>query len=118
MKYINKMILIVLLLMVAHNSNASLLNDTVETIKIFEGYSATPYRDSVGVYTIGHGLTTLNGVKVTKNTTATPSQLKSGMIKHIKKDLQCLNTIKGFKSLNNNQKRAILSLAITWALTL
>ena len=111
MQRINKITLIILLLLTAFNARANLINDTVTTVATFEGYRAKVYQDSIGVWTIGAGLTTLNGKKVNRYTTATASQLKSGIIKHIKTDLQRLNHIDGFKKLNNNKKRALLSLA-------
>ena len=111
MNRLNKVILILLLILTAYNARATLLAETVETIKIFEGYHSKVYKDAVGVYTIGLGLTVINNKKVTRYTIATPSQLKRAIIKHIKNDMRRLNTIKGFKLLNNNQKRALLSLA-------
>ena len=66
MNRLNKIILILLLILTAYNARATLLADTVETIKQFEGYHSKVYRDAVGVYTIGHGLTTLNGKKVNR----------------------------------------------------
>ena len=111
MNRLNKIILILLLILTAYNARATLLSETVKTIKIFEGYHSEVYRDSVGIYTIGHGLTVINNKKVTQYTIATPSQLKRAIVNHIKNDLKRLNTIKGFNRLNNNQKRALLSLA-------
>jgi lysozyme len=37
-------------------------------IRVNEGFSAAPYKDVAGVWTIGSGLTRLNGVAVTGNT--------------------------------------------------
>ena len=97
--------------MLASESKASLISETVKTILHFEGYRAAPYRDNVGVWTVGGGLTVINGKKVTRYTKATPSQLRAAMIDHIKNDLKILNRLQGFKKLNINQRRALLSLA-------
>jgi lysozyme len=40
----------------------------IEIIKSFEGYSSVPYKDPIGVWTIGYGTTVIDGVKVSKNT--------------------------------------------------
>jgi GH24 family phage-related lysozyme (muramidase) len=42
----------------------------IDHIKSFEGFSATPYKDGRGIWTIGYGTTTINGYKVTKDTPA------------------------------------------------
>jgi GH24 family phage-related lysozyme (muramidase) len=42
----------------------------IEYLKGKEGFSATPYKDSAGVWTIGYGTTFINGVAVTESTPA------------------------------------------------
>jgi GH24 family phage-related lysozyme (muramidase) len=40
----------------------------VKSLKFEEGYRATPYKDTKGIWTIAYGFTSVNGVKVTQYT--------------------------------------------------
>lgn len=53
------------------------------TIKLFEGVKNKAYKDSVGIWTVGIGFITVDGVKVNESTTLTNDQIKEQFFKQI-----------------------------------
>lgn len=61
--------------MASPNANLSISDAGLQALKEREGFRDKPYLDTAGVWTIGHGTTMIDGVKVTKDTVATKEQL-------------------------------------------
>ena len=57
-------------------------NDGISLIKQFEGLKLTAYQDSVGVWTIGYGTTSINGVPVYPGQTITETQAEQYLKDH------------------------------------
>jgi lysozyme len=75
----------------------------------FEGYSASPYQDSGGVWTIGYGSTYANNKAISLKT---PPITQAIALQMLAGDLITLsNRVKAecFEPLNDNQEAAILS---------
>lgn len=83
----------------------------VDFVKSFEGFSATPYRDCVGVLTLGYGMTGKEITGISSVTEAQASQMLENLLNNnyaapIKKDLDG----RGVK-LTQNQFDALVSMA-------
>jgi len=76
----------------------------------FEGLELKAYDDGVGVWTIGYGTTTVNGVKVKKGDTCTIEQAKSYMAQDLKKFESAVDTSVKV-TITQNQFDALVSLA-------
>ena len=61
--------------------------DAVSLIKQYEGLRLTAYQDSVGVWTIGYGTTSINGTPVYQGQTITQAQADEYLLAHIKSDV-------------------------------
>ena len=75
----------------------------------FEGLELKAYDDGVGVWTIGYGTTSINGVKVKKGDTCTGEQAKAYLAQDLKKFESAVNTAVKVQ-LNQNQFDALISL--------
>lgn len=75
----------------------------------FEGLELKAYDDGVGVWTIGYGTTSINGVKVKKGDTCTTEQAKAYLAQDLKKFESAVNTAVKVP-LNQNQFDALVSL--------
>ncbi|MRT38829.1 glycoside hydrolase family protein [Acinetobacter sp. RIT698] len=75
----------------------------------FEGLELKAYDDGVGVWTIGYGTTSINGVKVKKGDTCTAEQAKAYLAQDLKKFESAVNTAVKVQ-LNQNQFDALISL--------
>ena len=79
-----------------------------DVIKSFEGIKNKAYKDSVGIWTVGIGFITVDGVKVNENTTLTNDQIEEQFFKQIVKYENAVNN--NVKSvLNQNQFDALVS---------
>jgi lysozyme len=58
-------------------------SDAINLIKQYEGLRLTAYQDSVGVWTIGYGTTSINGVAVYQGQTITEAQAEEYLLAHI-----------------------------------
>lgn len=58
--------------------------DALNLIKQFEGLRLTSYQDSVGVWTIGYGTTSINGVPVSQGQTITEAEANEYLLSHLK----------------------------------
>lgn len=61
--------------------------DAVSLIKQYEGLRLTAYQDSIGVWTIGYGTTSINGAPVYQGQTITQAQADEYLLAHIKSDV-------------------------------
>lgn len=84
-------------------------NTGINLIKGFEDLRLKAYDDGVGVWTIGYGTTSINGVKVKKGDTCTAEQAKAYMAQDLKKFESAVNTAVKVP-LNQNQFDALVSL--------
>ena len=62
-------------------------SDAINLIKQYEGLRLTAYQDSVGVWTIGYGTTSINGVAVFEGQTITEAQADEYLLAHIQSDV-------------------------------
>ena len=62
-------------------------NDAVALIKKFEGLRLNAYQDSVGVWTIGYGSTSINGTPVYPGQTITQAQADQALLDHMKQSV-------------------------------
>jgi GH24 family phage-related lysozyme (muramidase) len=62
-------------------------SDAINLIKQYEGLRLTAYQDSVGIWTIGYGTTTINGVAVYEGQTITQAQADEYLLDHIENNV-------------------------------
>jgi GH24 family phage-related lysozyme (muramidase) len=62
-------------------------SDAVNLIKQYEGLRLTAYQDSVGIWTIGYGTTTINGVAVYEGQTITQAQADEYLLEHMQSNV-------------------------------
>jgi lysozyme len=62
-------------------------SDAINLIKQYEGLRLTAYQDSVGIWTIGYGTTSINGVPVYQGQTITQAQADEYLLTHIKSNV-------------------------------
>ena len=62
-------------------------SDAVNLIKQYEGLRLTAYQDSVGIWTIGYGTTTINGVAVYQGQTITQAQADEYLLEHMQSNV-------------------------------
>lgn len=90
-----------------------ILSIATPLIKGFEGFSATPYRDSKGVPTIGYGTTYyLNGIRVTMSDAAIDEPTAAALLSNkIQQEFLpgILRTFGSSDAINSNQYAALLS---------
>lgn len=75
-------------------------------IRLFEGYSPYPYRDAVGLWTIGYGHLILPGEKFTGS--LTPLQGQQLLVRDAESKVRAVNSLVNV-SLNRNQFAALTS---------
>jgi len=61
--------------------------DAINLIKQYEGLRLTSYQDSVGVWTIGYGTTSINGVPVYEGQTITEAQADEYLLSYLETDV-------------------------------
>ncbi len=59
-------------------------NDAINIIKEYEGLRLTAYQDSVGIWTIGYGTTTINGRPVVQGLTITREDAETFLTQHVR----------------------------------
>jgi lysozyme len=62
-------------------------SDAINLIKQYEGLRLTAYQDSVGIWTIGYGTTTINGVAVYEGQTITQAQADEYLLEHMQSNV-------------------------------
>jgi len=62
-------------------------SDALNLIKQYEGLRLTAYQDSVGIWTIGYGTTTINGVAVYEGQTITQAQADEYLLEHMQSNV-------------------------------
>lgn len=62
-------------------------SDAINLIKQYEGLRLTAYQDSVGIWTIGYGTTSINGVAVYEGQTITQAQADEYLLDHIESNV-------------------------------
>lgn len=81
----------------------------ISLIKAFEGFSAHPYKDVVGIWTIGYGSTRINGKPVTSSTSIITESRATDLLKddvrQTEKDISRLIKVK----ITQNQFDALVS---------
>jgi lysozyme len=87
------------------------MNINTDTIKFFEGFRPTPYRDSVGILTIGYGSTfnPFTGDKVRVGDRLTQEQAGLWLDEYV--NTKCVPAIEALRvELTDNQANALASL--------
>jgi len=62
-------------------------SDALNLIKQYEGLKLTAYQDSVGIWTIGYGTTSINGTPVYQGQTITQAQADEYLLTHIQNNV-------------------------------
>jgi len=62
-------------------------SDAINLIKQYEGLRLNAYQDSVGIWTIGYGTTTINGAAVYEGQTITQAQADEYLLTHIQNNV-------------------------------
>jgi len=62
-------------------------SDAINLIKQYEGLRLTSYQDSVGIWTIGYGTTSINGTPVSQGQTITQAQADEYLLTHIQNNV-------------------------------
>ena len=86
----------------------NLSDNGYDVIKSFEGVRNNAYKDSVGIWTVGIGFITVDGVKVNESTTLTDDQIKTQFFAQITKYEDAVNQAVT-SELNQNQFDALVS---------
>ena len=89
------------------------LNHVLARQKMFEGFRGHPYRDTVGVWTIGYGCTVWNGTKVSESTSLVTEPMAHN---HMKKDMftaiaDCQFLYPGFEDLSDVEQEVLIHMS-------
>lgn len=90
-----------------------ILERLITQLKSDEGFRSRPYRDSVGVFTIGYGTTHVNGYKVNKDWRPVDKQMAERWLFYNLPDAisQAKRFAINFDGLNHEKQEALVNMA-------
>ena len=85
----------------------------IDSIKLEEGFRALPYLDTEGVWTIGYGFTSINGVKVSHFTPKlTEQQINDCLHEHVFESINiAMNFVNNFCDLTHARQEVLVNMS-------